>query len=288
MLFLKHIWFWFVIMLFLMLTMPIVPASEWFSAQAEVRANSAFYGPEANSRFIARAQQRFAWLFVDTGIYDASLKLTQPAPAKPRRTGELQEVDVWAFGTYVRQAWDGVLRALSGDGSSEVLSIAYPGANRDEGLAAADIDNDGFVEILVSNLSNQILAYEHDGTPKWSGIQLPGFNSNGGSVALGDVDNNGDVEIAYDRTLADHNGLGIFTVQPFNIVCSATALADLVSELEGAAGSVIGLRGASEPEDPWVTRPGNVLVRAGEAPDHVPDHLLLADVRHKTGLVQGN
>jgi len=111
-LFLKHIWFWFVIMLFLMLTMPIVPASEWFSAQAEVRANSAFYGPEANSRFIARAQQRFAWLFVDTGIYDASLKLTQPAPAKPRRTGELQEVDVWAFGTYVRQAWDGVLRAL--------------------------------------------------------------------------------------------------------------------------------------------------------------------------------
>ena len=93
--------------------------------------------------------------------------------------------------------------------------------------AIGDIDSDGLVEIVTVSHTGSLVAYEHDGTPKWSGIQLPGFNSNGGSVALGDVDNNGDVEIAYDRTLADHNGLGIFTVQPFNIVCSATALADL-------------------------------------------------------------
>jgi len=93
--------------------------------------------------------------------------------------------------------------------------------------AIGDIDGDGLVEIVTAHQDGSLVAYEHDGTPKWSGIQLPGFNTNGGSIALGDVDNDGDVEIAYDRTLADHNGLGIFTVQPYNIVCSATALADL-------------------------------------------------------------
>ena len=103
---------------------------------------------------------------------------------------------------------DGVLRALSGDGSSEVLSIAYPGANRDEGLAAADIDNDGFVEILVSNLGNQILAYEHDGTLKWTSPALTAANvgSYENYPSIFDMNADGKPEIIVGRVILNSAG----------------------------------------------------------------------------------
>ena len=114
MLFLKHAWFWFVTMLFFMLSVPVIPNNDWFSAKEEVRSNAAFYGADANARFIERAQKRFNHWFVDTGIYGKSIELTRPASTTRQRTrpDQLVDVEVSAFGTYVDQAWDGVLRAL--------------------------------------------------------------------------------------------------------------------------------------------------------------------------------
>ena len=69
----------------------------------------------------------------------------------------------------------GVIRVISGDGLTEHLAIVVPGGNRDEGIAAGDIDGDGTVEIVTGNDNGQqILAYEHDGTLKWTSPQLGG------------------------------------------------------------------------------------------------------------------
>ncbi len=93
--------------------------------------------------------------------------------------------------------------------------------------AIGDIDGDGLVEIVTLSDQGTLVAYEHDGTPKWSGFKVPGYNGIGGAIALGDVDNDGDVEIAYDDILADHQGLFLWEAKLLNVICPATALADL-------------------------------------------------------------
>ena len=102
----------------------------------------------------------------------------------------------------------GVLRALSGDGSGEVLSIAYPGGGRNEGVAAADIDNDGFIEIMVSNGSQQILCYEHDGTLKWTSPALTAANvgTYENYPAIFDMNADGKPEIVVGRVILNSAG----------------------------------------------------------------------------------
>ncbi|MBK7829434.1 VCBS repeat-containing protein [Nannocystis sp.] len=102
-----------------------------------------------------------------------------------------------------------VLRAISGDGSSEVLSIVIPGGTREEGLAAADIDNDGFIEILSSsNNGQQILCYEHDGTLKWTSPMLTAANAGTYETypAILDMNGDGKPEIVAGRVILNSAG----------------------------------------------------------------------------------
>ncbi|MCX4246357.1 FG-GAP repeat domain-containing protein [Paraliomyxa miuraensis] len=84
--------------------------------------------------------------------------------------------------------------------------------------ALGDIDDDGIPEIITVGFSDgRLVAFEHDGTVKWTGDTvwedgLP--NGTGGlfgdwaygSVQLADVDTDGDVEIIAGNMLADHTG----------------------------------------------------------------------------------
>ncbi|MBK7827500.1 VCBS repeat-containing protein [Nannocystis sp.] len=102
--------------------------------------------------------------------------------------------------------------------------------------AIGDIDNDGLPEIVAATPGgfinpSGVVAFEHDGTLKWSSTDK--FNHDqGGSIALGDLDNDGDVEIVADDLVLDHNGKTIF-IAPEQALwdiayhCTATALADL-------------------------------------------------------------
>jgi len=80
--------------------------------------------------------------------------------------------------------------------------------------AIGDIDNDGIPEIVAAigpgfSGGGQIVAFEHDGTHKWTNDAI-WQHGQGGSIALADLDNDGDVEIMGDRIVVDHLGNTVF------------------------------------------------------------------------------
>ncbi|MEM6989068.1 MAG: VCBS repeat-containing protein [Myxococcota bacterium] len=101
----------------------------------------------------------------------------------------------------------GVLRAVSGDGSTEILSVPVSGFSRETTIAAADIDNDGIVEILGINSSKEVIALEHDGTEKWVSAPLGNhINAYDNGPAISDMNGDGAVEIIAGRAILDANG----------------------------------------------------------------------------------
>jgi Domain of unknown function (DUF4400) len=114
MLFFKHMWGWFVLMLFFMLSIPILPNDGWFSAQRELEINRAFYGDAAHVNQLRAAKTRFNKWFVETGLYEKSIELTRPRSTSraPAPKGQLTSVELSAFHTYMNQFWDGLLRVI--------------------------------------------------------------------------------------------------------------------------------------------------------------------------------
>jgi hypothetical protein len=99
--------------------------------------------------------------------------------------------------------------------------------------AIGDIDADGIPEIVAAigpGISDnvRIIAFEHDGTHKWTSSKAI-FHNQGGSIALADLDNDGDVEVFVDRIILDHEGNLVYEAPEQNGVVqnSAVTAADL-------------------------------------------------------------
>ncbi len=101
----------------------------------------------------------------------------------------------------------GMLRAISGDGGEEVLSVLVPGFDRQTGISAADIDGDGIVEILGIDNGKRVIAFEHDGTIKWtSGALDSHLATYDNTPAISDMDGDGVPEIIAGRAILDAQG----------------------------------------------------------------------------------
>ncbi|MEM6289804.1 MAG: VCBS repeat-containing protein [Myxococcota bacterium] len=78
--------------------------------------------------------------------------------------------------------------------------------------ALGDIDDDGVPEIVTLSPTGAFLAFEHDGTLKWERETTWQLTYVGGgdpystSVAMADLDNDGDVEIIASNQIVDHGG----------------------------------------------------------------------------------
>jgi len=129
----------------------------------------------------------------------------------------------------------GKIYVLDGLTGKQHLAIATP-VESWVTPAIGDIDGDGLPEIVAATPGGFInpsglVAFEHDGTLKWTSAGT--FNHDqGGAIALGDLDNDGDVEIVVDDLVVDHEGKTIFIAPEqagwdFAYHCTATALADL-------------------------------------------------------------
>jgi hypothetical protein len=92
--------------------------------------------------------------------------------------------------------------------------------------AIGDIDDDGLVEIVaLEAFGGHLVAFEHDGTPKWTGTGTWAASQTG-AIALADLDTDGDVEIIAGSNVYDHEGTLVFTA-PFDGIYSASTAADL-------------------------------------------------------------
>ena len=146
MLFVKHVWGWFLVMLCLVLSFPMLPTDGWFSVAREVEVNDAFYGMERNSRYVADAQARFQRWFVDTGAYGTTLGLAaRESPSAARQPGkEFTSPNISGiFDHYVEHFWDGILRAIYRWEVNQhwyVLAIVGLCAGVNEGLAKRQIN----------------------------------------------------------------------------------------------------------------------------------------------------
>lgn len=113
---------------------------------------------------------------------------------------DIPDIIVVTYGSY------GTLRAVSGDGASEIFNIVGQQLQGQGAVAVGDIDNDGIVEIIACT-SSTVKAFEHDGTLKWTSANVGG-NIYGTSDAPSIADMNGDgkPEIIVGSVILDNAG----------------------------------------------------------------------------------
>ena len=100
------------------------------------------------------------------------------------------------------------LRAVSGDGQTELWSVQNAQFSRNQNVSAADIDGDGVVEIVTKAKDQKVYAYEHDGTLKWVsaalGTHTGAFDS---VVSISDMNGDGKPELVTGRAILDNEGV---------------------------------------------------------------------------------
>ncbi|MCA9652558.1 MAG: VCBS repeat-containing protein [Myxococcales bacterium] len=114
---------------------------------------------------------------------------------------------------------------LDGETGAQLYSMAQP-VEFSVAPALGDIDGDGLPEIVTADPSGHIIAFEHDGSHKWTSASVwtPAAI---GAIALADLDNDHDVEIIAGNQLYDHQGNLLWTAPQAAGANSATAAADL-------------------------------------------------------------
>ena len=140
------------------------------------------------------------------------------------------------FSTFNR-SWlaGGILRAISGDGGSELFSVTNPAYRVQAGAepAVADIDNDGRPEIMVSKNTSEIICFEDDGSYKWTSATKVGRLA----VAVADLDQDGTPEIIAGRTVFNNDGTVRWTGTAGRSYASLVADLDLDGKPEVVTGS---------------------------------------------------
>jgi len=113
------------------------------------------------------------------------------------------------------------------DGATGEMELQFPTAvDHTVTPAIGDIDGDGLPEVVTADTAGHILAFEHDGTLKWTSTAT-WSEAYSGAIALADMDEDGDVEIIAGNMLFDHDGTLLWTASEPAGSWSATTAADL-------------------------------------------------------------
>lgn len=156
--------------------------------------------------------------------------------------------------------------------------------------AIGDIDNDGIPEIVAVigpgiNGVVRVIAFEHDGTHKWTSNKAF-MHYQGGSIALADLDNDGDVEILVDRLVLDHLGNLVLEAPAHNGILqnSAVTAADLDGDgdLEIITGQMAYHHDGTMIYNDITIRPG--FPQVGNLDDDPEPEILVTNVRGLTVL----
>ncbi len=124
-------------------------------------------------------------------------------------TNDIPDVVFVSYADQLAAEADGILRIISGEDGSDILSITDPqyrlwGFSH---LALGDIDGDGVIEIVGLKYQGGFIAFNHDGTVLWElgPVGATTVRSSGG-VSLADLEGDGLVEIVLGNTVVNHDG----------------------------------------------------------------------------------
>jgi hypothetical protein len=137
------------------------------------------------------------------------------------------------FVTYSGTDWttDGVLRAISGDGATELLNVTGESLAGTSNLAAADIDNDGSIDIIALTQDSKVKAFEADGTVKWTTASSGNVGNYGSAPAISDMDGDGEPEIVVGSLILNNDGTvrgeGSEGIGTAGVYCAASFAVDL-------------------------------------------------------------
>ncbi|MCU0962920.1 MAG: PKD domain-containing protein, partial [Pirellulaceae bacterium] len=139
----------------------------------------------------------------------------------------------------------GVLRALNGRDGSELFTVTDDAwwINATTNIAVGDIDGDGQPEILAADVTAaRLIAFEHDGAPKWRSEYIEPVNI--GAIALADLDADGRPEILVGRQALDNTGNLLWTghggrASPVNGPLSLVADVDIDGRPDVIAGNTL-------------------------------------------------
>jgi RHS repeat-associated protein len=102
------------------------------------------------------------------------------------------------------------LRAISGDDGHELFTVSNPDytVRAAASPAIADIDSDGWLEILVADNAKKLLAFEHDGTFKWRSDEIRTYSYGifAGGPSIADLEGDGTPEIVVGSTVLNNSG----------------------------------------------------------------------------------
>jgi hypothetical protein len=152
---------------------------------------------------------------------------------------EIPDIIFFTFdaGSAPTPVWEeAILRAISGDNGTELFSITNTSyrVNGGGSPAVADIDNDGRPEVLATNLSGEVMCFEHDGTFKWVSS---GATVGRRAISVADLDEDGKPEIIAGHTVFNSDGTHRWTGAAGSSSFSAVANLDRTGHPELIAGT---------------------------------------------------
>lgn len=147
----------------------------------------------------------------DTGVIDLPAPDRDVSLVLPAAIGNVTRVRFTATG-FQNPGTDNGFAELEiiGDGIAEPGTELWTVAGEvhgSSGIAAADIDLDGFAEIVAQDRNGAMIAFEHDGTFKWRSVDLAfGTGSTVVSPSIADLDNDGTPEIIAGNAVLNADG----------------------------------------------------------------------------------
>ena len=129
-----------------------------------------------------------------------------------------------------------IIRAVSGDGATELLTIKGQAISGASGLAVGDLDGDAAPEIVAVTTGGAVRAFDHDGALKWTSAAYPadyGAFPLAAAPAIGDMNADGKPEVVVGRVILNGQDGTLLGKGKFGVGRAVYGCASFPADIDG-------------------------------------------------------